>query len=200
MGANIKTTEGTTVTVKTRRYSRSNAERKCFKCNSTTTGSHTLNSMRKRYQRWYNYKDGYLCSRCYSKSKYIPSSKPRPRPEIKSCHMCKSTISKTSLSGYMIWHFDNNGNRICYSCRLKLAILERRAKNSHDRCDSLICTKSRQTILVRFDYSKYSFCTYCQANHPKSLTFCPCCSRKMRTKPQKTKSKAKALGRPLVYY
>ena len=100
----------------------------------------------------------------------------------------------------MTWHFDKNGNRICYSCWLKTKILERRTKNTHDRCDSPVCTTARLTILVRYDYTRYSFCTHCQANHPKSLTFCPCCRKKMRTKPQKAKSKAKALGRPLVYY
>ena len=204
MGANIQatTTTAAVVVVETRRrYTKTMEYRKCVTCGSDTTGSHTLNSMNKRYNRWYNHESGgHICSRCYSKSRYVSSTKPRPRPETKQCHTCKSTASRVDLKGYPIWHFDRDGNRLCYSCGLKTRMIERRMKNGHDRCNSLICTTAQQTILVRYDYSKYSFCTYCQANHPKSLRFCPCCSRKMRTKPQKTKYKGRAQGRPLVYY
>jgi len=186
------------------RYRRDMDQRKCFKCDSTTTGKHFIKSANKSYECWYTYKDGYVCSKCYSKSRYKPPNPDRangPKHQKKVCHICKSETSRPNKNGYNTWFFiKGTRNRICYYCQLKQNILKRRAENGNDKCNSLECAKARQTILVRYDYSKYSYCTFCQANHDKSNTFCPCCDRKLRTKPQRANHKRLVNGKPLVYY
>jgi hypothetical protein len=181
----------------------------CFICKSSTTGIVHRKKTGKTSIIWYRHKQGgFLCSKCYYNSIFIPKTKVKRLTGPRVCSRCNSTNTKISVTtGCAIWYIQkeeeegNNRKRICYSCWLKQKRDSKREGNFDERCGSDVCRKARKTHSTITDYSRDFYCIVCRTSHPKELIRCPCCHNRMRTRPAGGKSRRKnSTDKPKVYY
>jgi hypothetical protein len=182
------------------------SDRRCFICESATTGIVHRKKTGKTSIVWYRHKNGFICSRCYLKSIYIPKTKEKRLEGPKICSMCNADKTKISVStGSPIWYThkdgENNRKRICYYCWVRQKRDYKRESNFDGRCGSDICRSARKTHSTICDYSEDFYCIVCRTSHPKELIRCPCCHNRMRTRPVNSKSRQrKDPMKPKVYY